>query len=45
MRVDVLLEKVMALFGGLFGFLPYLIYIGIFVGLATLLGGGTIPTV
>jgi hypothetical protein len=27
-----------------FGWLPYLIYAGIFVGLAILLSGGTLPT-
>jgi len=37
----------MALFGNLFGlggFLPYLLYGGIFIVLAILLSGGTLPT-
>jgi hypothetical protein len=33
------MEKTMGLFGGVFGWLPYLLYGGIFVGLALVLAG------
>jgi hypothetical protein len=33
-------ENIMGFLGGFFGWLPYLIFAGIFVGLAILLSGG-----